>query len=139
MGFHRKASGGLDLSELGFTKAEFGEIICSSEYSFSVPHSLGVPPKVILLMLNGSSIYGKVTILIATRYKNGSSYYYMCKAGTEWTNGGQTISDIFDVYYSTPTNQVKASATDTSVKFDYDSNNNYKFYNGGKYKYLFLG
>ena len=100
-----------------------------------MPHSLGALPKVILLMITGTAGYGKITILVATKYKNGPVYSYMNKIGTE--NTGKDITDIFDVYYnaetSTPAN---VTATETTVKFTNQSS--YYFQSGGTYKYLLL-
>lgn len=135
--WYEKVVDGLDLSELGFTMCETGEITCSSSSSFSIPHSLGVEPKVILLISSESITYGAISIATATRYLNGSSYYYLAYYGT--ANDTQNITDIFETYYaggSPSTLNLEVTATTSDIEFS--SMNNY-FRGGDKFKYLFLG
>lgn len=135
--YYEKVGGGPDLSSVGFTKGETIEVDCASQTTFTVSHSLGVIPKLILLVGDGDISYGRVSILVATRYKNGSSYYYMNKYGI--TDNGIAITDVFDTYYSGSSGSARITATDTTITFNYDNSNNGYFSRGSKYKCLVLG
>ena len=135
--YYEKVGEGPDVSSVGFTKGETIEVDCASQTTFTVPHSLGVIPKLILLVGDGGISYNRVSMLVATRYKNGSSYYYMNKYGI--TNDGITITDVFDTYYIESSSSARITATDTTITFNYDNSNNGYFSRGSKYKCLVLG
>lgn len=135
--YYEKVGEGPDVSSVGFTKGETIEVDCASQTTFTVSHSLGVIPKLILLVGDGDISYGRVSILVATRYKNGGSYYYMNKYGI--TNNGIAITDVFDTYYEESRGSAIITATDTTITFNYDNSNNGYFSQGSKYKCLVLG
>ncbi len=136
--YYAKAIDGIDLSLVGFTKGEIIEVYCNSKTNFVIPHSIGVLPKLILLMVDGSISYSRVAILVATKYKNGSGYYYMDKFGT--ANNAITITDIFDTYYEQSNGNTTVTATDKNVAFNYNASNGGSYFSeGSKYKCLVLG
>lgn len=136
--YYAKAIDGIDLSLVGFTKGEIIEVYCNSKTNFVIPHSIGVLPKLILLIVDGSISYSRVAILVATKYKNGSDYYYMDRFGT--ANNAITITDIFDTYYEQSNGNTTVTATDKNVSFNYNASNGGSYFSeGSKYKCLVLG
>lgn len=144
MGFHRKASGGLDLSKLGFNKYAIDEFIPTSNqaptqyhmgyYGHTFNHSLGEVPKFAILLcpyLMTAQVYGNTQFIVSSvtgiSYPGASGWIGFCNfvyTGTSATSrfGGSNISDVNEVAY-----------TNKKITFVLNNSGNIKLSNGKKY------